>query len=425
MNIKKAKVFCYPFKVVKKIFNKMRDDFHYINSLYYIKKNKQRVKKKISDKEIINVLFIIQYIPGWNKLEPIYSRMRRDARFNPTIVCVPLNIQNHRLMDNNGNDTYRYFIEHGYDVIDAYQAGKWLDLEELKPDYLFHSRPYNFFMPDAYTSSKIVKYALICNLLYGLPISKNEEKVCLNTDYYSDVYLYFSADISDKSFYEKRFKIGSKLHIQKCLPFGAIGLEQILNVKKNKEGNGFKKTVIWTPRWSTDVYIGGSNFFNYKETIVGLARKYVDVLFIFRPHPLMFNNFIKTGEMTEDEVLQFKSYCQSEKNIVLDESKEYSETFWKSDFLITDLSSVFPEYFVTGKPVIYCHSNAKFEYLGYASDMIKSCYEAYNSSDLKNYLDLLILDKDNKSDERERCINLYFKDVDKNSCNILEALQRI
>ena len=69
--------------------------------------------------------------------------MLKDQRFNPIIVCVPLNIQNHILLDDNGNDTYKYFIERGYKAIDALRDdGSWFDLKQLKPDYLFHSRPY-------------------------------------------------------------------------------------------------------------------------------------------------------------------------------------------------------------------------------------------------------------------------------------------
>lgn len=32
--------------------------------------------------------------------------------------------------------------------------GEWLDLKQLNPDYVFHSRPYNNFMPKPYTSKQ-------------------------------------------------------------------------------------------------------------------------------------------------------------------------------------------------------------------------------------------------------------------------------
>ena len=104
-DLKKIKVLYYPYKAVKKLILGIKYSVQYTISLFFISKNKKRVDKKIENNEVLNVVFVVQYIPGWNKLEPIYSKMQKDQRFNPIIVCVPLNIQNHILLDDNGNDT--------------------------------------------------------------------------------------------------------------------------------------------------------------------------------------------------------------------------------------------------------------------------------------------------------------------------------
>ena len=131
-DLKKIKVLYYPYKAVKRIITGIIYYVQYTISLFFISKNKKRVDKKIDNNEVLNVVFVVQYIPGWNKLEPIYSKMQKDQRFNPIIVCVPLNIQNHILLDDNGNDTYKYFIEHGYKAIDALlDDGSWFDLKQL------------------------------------------------------------------------------------------------------------------------------------------------------------------------------------------------------------------------------------------------------------------------------------------------------
>lgn len=422
-DLKKVKVLYYPYKAVKKVITGIVYYIQYIISLFYISKNTKRVKKKIANGEVLNVVFIIQYIPGWNKLEPIYMNMLDDDRINPIIVCVPLNIQNHKLMDENGNDTYRYFVEHGYETINALlDNGSWFDLQELQPDYVFHSRPYNYFMPKCYTSGKIVKYALICNVMYGMCLALNDQKVCINKDYFKDAFTYFSSDLSESALYRNIFKLGSILHIQKCYPYGATGLEEIAKSRKGKLESRFRKTVIWTPRWSTDSNVGGSNFFNYRETITELAEENKDILFSFRPHPLMFSNFIKTGEMTEDEVKEFKCYCDNTDNTILDESKSYSETFWNSDFLITDFSGIVPEYFITGKPIIFCHSKVHFRFTKTAKKIIDSCYEAKNSTEVSHYFYQLINANDYKLKNREDCMNELFSNVENNSVNIVKSL---
>lgn len=65
-----------------------------------------------------------------------------------------------------------------------------------------------------------------------------------------------------------------------------------------------------------------------------MAQAFPKVEFVVRPHPLMFDNFIHTGEMTESEVENFKSTCRSAPNIRLDQSGEYVEKLWPSVFLV-------------------------------------------------------------------------------------------
>ena len=180
--------------------------------------------------------------------------------------------------------------------------------------------------------------------------------------------------------------------------------------------------MLWTPRWSTDPYIGGSNFFNYKDIMTRLVKQNKNILFIFRPHPLMFENFIKTKEMSSEELSEFKQYCEETENLILDEEKEYTSEFWQSDMLITDLSGMIPEYFITEKPIIYCHSTVAFNYTEYATNMISSCYEANDQKDLIKYFNELINGNDYKFSQRKECITAFFGNVNNNSKNILNVL---
>ena len=410
--------------ILKKVYRTVKYYILYFISLLYIKKNIKRVSKKIQDGEKITVLFIVQYIPAWNKLEPIYQKMKSNNRFNPVIVCVPINIENHILLnDDFHNETYEYFKRQNYECINGlYEDGEWVDLKSLHPDYVFHSRPYNYCMPKCYTSYEIKKYALLCNVLYGVNTTVNCQSSTLNSDYFKDVFCYFAFDIPDQEFYEKSFKKGIQLQIQKCFPYGAIGLEQMLKAKSEKHNKEFKKTVLWTPRWSTDPIVGGSNFFKYKETIRVLAEENQDIHFIIRPHPLMFNNFIKTGEMTKEEVSVFKEYCLNATNIDLDENKEYSDTFWKSDILITDNSGIVPEYFVTLKPIIFCHSDI-FTYTTGMEKIIESSYQAFTSDDINCYFNDLVKNNDYMKGKRQETCKSLFYDIEKLSEKVLDVLE--
>lgn len=422
--IKKIKIIYYPYKIMKLFIDGVYGCFHYICSLWFIEKNKKRVKRKINNNQILNVIFIIQYIPGWNKLEPVYSKLEQDERFNPIIICIPSNIQNHGMTNIAcQNDTYEYFLKQGYKAVNALTFdGKWIDLKKYKPDYIFHSRPYNPFLPLCYMSNRIVKYALICNVMYGVNISVNEQEVTLNKNYFRDVYIYFAYDDNERKFFEKRFSLGCRMKIQNCLAFGAIGIEQVLNNKNKRKRENFKKTVLWTPRWSTDSFVGGSNFFNYKDVLTNLAKLNSEIFFIIRPHPLMFENFINTGEMSKTEVEEFKKKCRNEKNIFLDETKEYTDTFWNSDLLITDLSGMIPEYYSTMHPIIYCNSDCKFNYTVTSKKMLHTCYVVNNKDELIHKFTDLINGNDFKIQDRKKFFDKYFSKACWNSDKIVEKL---
>ena len=79
---------------------------------------------------------------------------------------------------------------------------------------------------------------------------------------------------------------------------------------------------------------------------------------VFRPHPLTFKNFISLGLITSDEVDEYLRKFQNNEQLYYDQTSEYFTTFWHSDVFVGDISSIIPCYFLTGKPIIYCHTDA-------------------------------------------------------------------
>ena len=87
-----------------------------------------------------------------------------------------------------------------------------------------------------------------------------------------------------------------------------------------------------------------STFFEYKDKIIDYVNRNDKLKFVFRPHPLMFNNFINEGLMSKKEV---KEYLDNFKeNKVYDDQGDYFDTFRESDVLVTDFSSIIIDYFI-------------------------------------------------------------------------------
>ncbi len=384
--------------------------------------------KRNGDK--LRVGFMCQYIPAWGKMEPVYRAMKADSRFEVFLLCVPIGIQNNRLInpEDTANDTYEYYVNHGCEAVNTLIGrSKWLDLESLNLDYIFFSRPYNHYMPKQYSSRKLSRYTKICVLLYAYTLLEETYSSTLNKDFFRNVYLYFAENKFSMRKNINHFKLRHRLGIQKSVFRGMPGLENILKAKGAPSpawefsDNVFR--VIWTPRWTTDKSMGGSNFFVYKDSMLDYADGHRDMDFLFRPHPLAFDNFLKTGEMSREEVEAYKDRVNQTQNVSLDTEKEYAATMWSSSVLVSDISSVISEYFITGKPIIYCASNVEVELGEWAKTLIDGCYAVYNEKELFDKLEQLRNGEDILHDKRQSLIRTVFGEhVEASSNLVIEEL---
>ncbi len=366
----------------------------------------------------INVVFIVQYIPAWNKSEPVYNAMLNDTEhFNVHILCVPMGVHGNKLdnPDDMSNDIYDYFISHGYsNVINALiNKNDWFDLKSINPDYVFYPRPYNVYMPIPYTTRNVSNYAKICTIMYGMDLTDDIMKITHNHDFFRDVYIYFAQSSYDYEYYKNNHKKLIDKKLKRVFHVGYPVFEDIIK-RKNEQGDcwNFSKNkfrIIWTPRWTTDPLAGGTNFFTYKEYFRKKALNNKESIdFIFRPHPLAFENFVNNGDMTIDEVNEYKEFCKDCINVSLDESKEYISTIWNSDLLVTDISGMITEYMITGKPIIYCASNMKMKLQEVGKDITSACYIVNNETELDEIIEKLKNGIDSLSEERKRVLNKQF-----------------
>ena len=379
----------------------------------------------------VRIGFLCQYIPAWNKTQPVYELMREDPRFEVFLICVPSGIRDQELEDpdTEGNDTYEYFIQHGYEAVNA-RVGRneWLDLEKLELNYIFYSRPYNSYMPRPYAGSRVSRYSKICCLIYAMSMTKPVLKVVLNRDFFRNVYCYFAECEYAQRKNRSQLPLAHKLGLQKSVYYGMPALAQILEAKEEYSAAWeFSKhdfRVMWTPRWTTDSKLGGTNFFLYKDSLLEYAEEHKDMDFLLRPHPLMFDNFLRTGEMTEREAESYGKRVERLPNVSLDREKEYGAAFWKSDVLLSDISGILPEYFVTGKPIIYCSSNMVLEPTDMSRRMFEGCYVAETPEEAFAYLDELKRGKDRLFEKRQEIIKELFGDCRKAAEKIVEELAK-
>lgn len=392
---------------------------------------RERKRSRVGDK--IRVGFLCQYIPAWGKLEPVYRRMKESEEFEVFLLCVPMGIHKQRLDDpkDRSNDTYEYYQKAGYEEAVNTLTGEneWLDLKTLDLDYLFFTRPYNAYMPPEYSSHVVSRYTRICVLSYAFTLTEEIYRSTLNKDFFCNVYLYFAENTYAMEKHIRHFQSRHRKGLQRSVCYGMAALEEILCAKdRPAPAWDFSKQefrVMWTPRWTTDPALGGSNFFVYRQAMLEYAGAHGDVDFLFRPHPLMFDNFLKTGEMTEGEIEVYKHEIAELPNVSLDQEKEYGATIWNSSVLVSDISGFMPEYFITGKPVVYCPANSSLTLAGNSIELIEGCYIAHDKEELFGILEQLQRGEDPLRKKREELIpKLFGADIPGIPAHIVEELIR-
>ncbi len=386
-----------------------------IQAAFYLLRWRRRGVKN----RAVRVCFVQQDPNCWNKSKALYDLLKHDKRFCVSLVCVP------DPFDPDTESTYRYFLENGYDnAIDARVGagpwlvmegtGEWFDLKELKPDYLFYQQPYNAYLPEAYRSHVVSRYTRICHTPYGFALTK-ELLRCMERDFCRYVFRTYSVSELERRYNCLQFPITSALGLRKARYYSPLVFADFFQ-EQQKQSNSwqFSKNTfraIWTPRWTTNETLGGSNFFRYKDFLLQYAQEHPDVDMLFRPHPMAFDNFIRTGLMTRTEVDAYIAACNAHSNTSIDAEKKYGATLWQSSVLITDVSAIIVEYFATGKPIIFCPTkHCVSTYLSHFNAICECCYVANNQEEIAGYLRLLQRGEDPMAGKRQIVIKDLFGD---------------
>lgn len=408
---------CATWKIVQLLVAIYRHGTIIGNGLAYLRLKKMLAVQKNQVKEKINVVFLVQNIQIWGKYKPIYEKMITDASFHVCILAVP----DHLDMQN-PDKVFDYFSNIGYhNVIDARCKDGWFNMKDLNPNYVFFPRPYDQYLPKQYRSYEVAEYAKTCYIPYGSLLTKTVEGSCFNKLFLRNIYMFFA----DSNYYKekniKRMKYSHEKKVRKSFSIGYPSFEDYVRITPNREKDNI--TILWTPRWSDSGEVGGSNFIPFMNPIVEFVDQTINCNLIFRPHPLLFKNFVDTGKVSEESMNEYINKYETKKRMKIDKEAEYVETFKEADVMLTDITSLIPEFFLTKKPIIYCESGAILN--EFMKNLLRGCYVVNSWDEAQNKLKMILDGIDPMKQTREEICELAFgTDVENASENICNEILR-
>ncbi len=350
------------------------------------------------------IVFLVNFPEAWNSVKSIYEEAVRRNEVEAFIVAVPRAV-NKKEQSNNivnlRNEAYEFFAQIGIDAIKANSESGWFDLKELHPDYVIYTRPYNQDYPEIYESDNVCTFAKICYIPYAYSMLGNGLKV-LPEGFVLTTHRMYLATESRKEECRRRFPCYIKENRER---FQYVGFPRfdLYSEDENLPPNDLY-TIAWLPRWTVDDGSSnkGSHFLQYMNDFFEFAQKNPDIRIIFRPHPNMFPNYIEKGIMSREEVDEFHARCDLQDNFIIDTANDYIDTIKKSDLLVADYTSLITEFFMTGKPVIYCDTAEGLNYEGRV--ICDNLYKAASFSEITKRIEMIRNDGDKDLQKRKDVI---------------------
>lgn len=311
----------------------------------------------------------------WGMFDSLYWEAEADPQFEIVVIAVrfPSDTSAHGPVPLEG--MHEFLASRGVNVVrgrGSDEADEWLPPESLRAHYVMYQTPYSHH-PPGWSARELSLIARVAHIDYGTVLFREDVEAIVHPEsFFRHVSLICvendqAAEISAARFSKKAWFSEDK--IQKVgypkLDYLVGSTRQELEADAMVWPRGLSSDVtrvLWTPRWTTAE--GASHFFDYANYFIDFAEAHHEVDLVFRPHPLTFQNFLDTGELSEDEARRLEFTYAEAPNLAIDKTGDYRGTFAGSNILVTDLSSLMLEYLATEKPIIYTHRVDLFNDLG-------------------------------------------------------------
>lgn len=308
----------------------------------------------------VRAVFFAELGEKWDAMESVYKYMHSDSRFDIVVVRTPIS----RVIERNGvreqETIYKDFLTPmgvpslGYDQY---------SLEEDCPDLAFTSQPYESCSPEQFWPQNIAEYTRLVYLPYYLP--DRVTAVSVNSLALFPVYRFAWKVVCPT---EKQYKFYCRHAKNKganALLTGAPKTDPFVSLRKNPPSipTGWEclrdKTVFL---WNSWYDFSGSSC-RYADALLDWFEGHEDCALIWRPHP-MTDTVTKFYYPAQYPVYQsMLQRAHAAENVVIDQETSCAAAFCASAALLSDYSSLLPQYLLLDKPALWINC-AKIQFTG-------------------------------------------------------------
>lgn len=345
-------------------------------------KRVQSILKKEKGHRKIRVCFLVSESSKWN-MQSLYDELLKSDVFYPFIVVTNLT----RYLEH--RPSYQRLLGFYQGVANNVEVGwdectkKGLDLERFSPDMVFYQQPWELF--ENQNVKRVSSFALTFYCSYAIEDAYGVAKAHLR-DFYSLLTRYFVFSDTYKDYFQKNcpYTLSN---------ISAVSGHPKLDVYTDYHPQDYKhKYVIYAPHHAFEKNSLRYGTFPWSgQFILNWAKSHPEIDWVFKPHPRMKIALIEGGIMNSEEAEHY--YDEWRKIGIAYEDGNYFGLFLESKCLITDCGSFLTEYLPTQMPVIQlCNEDSK-EFTPTTIKIIDSYYKAFDTFELHNLLEDVVLKK--------------------------------
>lgn len=374
----------------KRIYTIIRNIKDYWIVQHSYPKKIEAIRKIVEHNRKLKVAFLVIFSTTFPS-EAIFEEMLRDSFFDPYIIVIPdmFRSREHKI------DTYRQTClelkaKYGDKVIEAFDpiSDEYLELGNQYP-IIFFSNPY-INMAHKFHH---VTYFRDLNVLplyinYGFAAVDYGKNV-ITTDFYNLMWKVCVESELNLQYVKKHEWIKG----YNAVVTGYAKMDRLAKIEVRERS---RKKIIICPHhtvmgWSA---LDISNFLTYSELFIKLPQLYSNIDFVFRPHPLLFNNLLEKRIWSKAQIDDYLTRMLLSPNMKYDHSGDYFDLFVNSDAMIHDCGSFTGEYLFTEKPCCYMLKSRQqiqkdFQPMG--QECLKHYYKAYSQQDIIEFIEKVVI----------------------------------
>jgi len=358
------------------------------------------------------IVFIAELGEKWDSLETVYWAFKKRYDCDVSVVIEPI----YRVVKGKNGEVKSDIILKDFLTplgIEHIPFNEY-SIEKDKPDMVIISQPYESVTAKEFWPENIAKYSRLVYIPYGSIsiVDENERKVSCKMPcaYYSWRIIAQSQKI--KEIYIEEAYYHGKNVIVTGLPKWDVMFKSNDNlVKIDSEWKiKFKNKKVFL----LNTHFSKVRFLQRCEDFVNYFNNRTDIALLWRPHPMTdtiykvyYPELLERWNILKDEI-------NKSNNMVIDYNASYLEAFQISDAMLSDMSSMIPQFLLTKKPIFLLVSK---DLINIKSNWVVD-YSEFNtlstetSDEWKAFVEHIVEGLDDNLDARLKTINKDFVNAD-------------